>query len=220
MRRISEGDVLTLVSGATKLVRPEHVGHLIVPRAWNDPETLQLVPGRWAMDNGAFSGFDEGAFVRMLERFTPLSDLSPLSVCLFVTAPDVVGDAASTLRRWPFWSRLIRGLGHRPAFVAQDGLTPDRVPWGEAGALFIGGTTAYKESAEARTLCGIAKAHGIWVHWGRVNGKRRYELAQLAGADSIDGTGFSMYPDTNIPKIAEWEAAIHQQPTLNMDLAR
>lgn len=184
------------------------MGHLVVPRQWNLADALDLQPGRWAMDNGAFIGFEEGAFVRMLEKFADKPG------CLFVTAPDFVGDASSTLVRWPFWSRLIQGLGLPPAFVAQDGLTEDRVPWSEMGALFIGGSTAYKESAEARTLCGIAQAKGIWVHWGRVNGKRRYELALKAGAQSIDGTGFSMYPDTNIPKAAAWLDEIQQQPEL------
>lgn len=206
--------MILLVSGATRYSRTEHIGHLIVPRQWNDPKELDLQPGRWAMDNGAFSGFDAGAFIRMLERFDSYSG------CLFVTAPDVVGDAAATLALWPFWSQLIAGVGRRPAFVAQDGLLVERVPWeqltDEGGVLFIGGTTEYKESADARTLCGLAKARGIWVHWGRVNGKRRYELAKKAGCDSIDGTGFSMYPDTNIPLVAEWEQQIQSQPELGL----
>lgn len=197
--------MLVLVSGATRFPRTETVGHLIVPRQW--ATTLELHPGQWAMDNGAFSGFDEGAYLRMLERWHGHPG------CLFVTAPDVVADAAATLARWPFWSRLLRGLGFAPAFVAQDGLTPDRVPW-DMGALFIGGSTTYKESAEARSLCAMAKARGIWVHWGRVNGKRRYELAMKAGCDSIDGSGFSMFPDTNIPLAAEWEEEITAQPAL------
>jgi hypothetical protein len=202
--------VLLLVSGATTYPRSVSVGHLIVPKQWNKPETLgpQLQATQWAADNGCFSGFDEGAFVRMLEAYASYSG------CLFVTCPDVVGDAASTLARWPFWSRLIRGIGRSPAFVAQDGLTTERVPWDEIGALFIGGSTAYKESAAAASLCGIAKAKGIWVHWGRVNGKRRYELAMKAGADSIDGTGFSMFPDTNIPKAEHWREAVQAQATL------
>lgn len=206
--------MLLLVSGATSFQRSDTVGHLIVPRQWNAPEELDLRPGLWAMDNGAFSGFDAGAFVRMLERFQRISG------CLFVTAPDVVGDAASTLALWWFWSDLIAGVGRRPAFVAQDGITVERVPWrqlcDEEGVLFIGGTTAFKESDFTRTLCGIAKAKGVWVHWGRVNGKRRYELAMKAGADSIDGTGFSMYPDTNIPKAAQWKDEIQQQPELGL----
>jgi len=202
--------MLLLVSGATLHPRSERVGHLIVPKAWGLPNSINPQPGRWAMDNGAFSGFDAGAFVRMLEAYQDYSG------CLFVTAPDVVADAASTLKLWTFWSALIAGVGRRPAFVAQDGLTPDRVPWDKLGTLFIGGSTTYKESAEARTLCGLAKSRGIWVHWGRVNGKRRYELALKAGADSIDGTGFSMYPDTNIPLAEQWRGEIQQQPELDL----
>lgn len=202
--------MILLVSGATKHPRSETVGHLVVPRQWNLADALELQPGRWAMDNGAFSGFDAGAFVRMLEKFAHVPR------CLFVTAPDVVADAASTLALWPFWSMLIVGVNRRPAFVAQDGLEPHRVPWDEMGALFIGGSTDYKESASARSLCGIAKAKGIWVHWGRVNGKRRYEMALKAGADSIDGTGFSMFPDTNIPLAEQWREEIRQQPELQL----
>jgi len=199
--------VIVLVSGATRYPRNAQVGHLIVPKAWALPETLDL-SHPWAMDNGAFAGFDPGAFVRMLERFHGIPG------CLFVTAPDVVADAAATLAQWPFWAQLLRGLGYRPAFVAQDGLTPDRVPWRELGALFMGGSTAYKESPAARSLCAYATAQGIWVHWGRVNGKRRYELALKAGADSIDGTGFSMFPDTNIPLAEQWQGEVEQQPEL------
>lgn len=205
--------MIVLVSGATTYPRDASVGHLIVPGQWNDPKSLDLQPGCWAMDNGAFGGaFDPGAFVSMLDAYHGYQG----SHCRFVTAPDVIyksriGDAAATLAKWPFWSRLIRGLGWAPAFVVQDGLTADRIPWDELGALFIGGSTAFKESATVRSFCGMAKARGIWVHWGRVNGKRRYELAQLAGADSFDGTGFSMHPNVNIPKVAEWETALQQQ---------
>lgn len=201
--------MILLVSGATRTERNAKIGHLIVPRAWNDPARLDLtVP--WAMDNGAFSGFDPGAYVRMLQRHHGYPG------CLFVTAPDVVADAAATLDQWPFWSRLLRGMGWRPAFVAQDGLTAERMPnlKNGLGALFIGGTTEFKESEYVRGLCGYAKARGIWVHWGRVNGRRRYEMALKAGADSIDGTGFSMYPETNIPKVEKWERLIGQQPDL------
>ncbi len=203
--------MIVLVSGATLTPRTDTIGHLIVPRQWNDPAKLDLsVP--WAMDNGAFTGFDEGAYMRMLERYQAYQGYQ----CKFVTSPDVVGDAAATLERWDFWSRLLRGLGWVPAFVAQDGLTPERMPnlKDGRGALFIGGTTEFKESHYVRGLCGYAKARGIWVHWGRVNGKRRYELALKAGADSIDGSGFSMFPDTNIPKVAAWDEQIQQQPEL------
>lgn len=183
-----------------------------MPRSWNDPDELEriglLVMWRWAMDNGCFIGLDPGAFMRMLYAFRKKPG------CLFVAAPDAVGDAAETLHLWAFWRPVISALGHRPAFVAQNGLTPDRVPWDEFETLFIGGDDTFKDGVEVRTLCALAKAKGKWVHWGRVNGKRRYELAKIAGADSIDGTGFSMYPDINIPKVSKWEQQIQTQPTL------
>ena len=200
--------MLTLVSGATSYPRSGEIGHLIVPRQWNAPESLNLQPHKWAMDNGAFLGFDEGAFVRMVERFAPIPG------CLFVTAPDVVGDAAATCARFPFWARVLRGLELPIAFVAQDGITMARVPWDVIGAIFIGGTDIYKESSAARELCAYAKARGLWVHWGRVNGRRRYELAKKTGADSIDGSGFSMFPETRIPMLTEWEHGIRAQPEL------
>src|SRR5262245_1629731 len=133
--------MLLLVSGATTYPRGVDVGHLIVPAAGNSVKALipQLAPGRWAMDNGCFGGFNVGAFMRMLDRFDGVPG------CLFVTVPDFVGDAASTREAWPFWAKAIRGLGYKPALVAQNGLTVDTTPWAELGALFIGGDDAFKD---------------------------------------------------------------------------
>lgn len=58
------------VSGATVVARRyADVGELVVPRARANPDTLRLAPGLWAMDNGAYSGFDAALFVRMLEDY-------------------------------------------------------------------------------------------------------------------------------------------------------
>lgn len=62
--------MLLLVSGATRTVKKfRRVGELIVPGAWALPDSLKLVPGMWAMDNGAYSGFEPEPFMTMLERF-------------------------------------------------------------------------------------------------------------------------------------------------------
>lgn len=200
--------MLMLVSGATRYPRSGNVGHLIVPAQGNT--TLDLQPGRWAMDNGAFSGFNEGRFMRMLERFHNRPG------CLFAVAPDVVGDHAATLDRWPFWSTVIKALGLPPAFVIQEGCeTYDQVP-DDAACIFVGGeANRYKEGPQARSICSYAKARGQWVHWGRVNGRRRYEIALKSGADSFDGSSFSLAPDTNIPLAEEWREGISQQPELS-----
>lgn len=203
--------MILLVSGATATVRKwRQVGELILPGAWSHPDSLKLSPGRWGMDNGAFSGFDADAFLRMLERFHGRRG------CRFVSAPDVVGDAYETLRRWPFWSALIRGVGFVPALVAQDGLRVEDVPWREVGALFIGGTTEWKVGPQAAELIGYAKARGLWVHVGRVNSRERIWHFARAGADSWDGGQYSMYAERRIPEgIADAEA-VQQQAALTL----
>lgn len=198
--------MILFVSGATATVRKwRQVGELILPAAGNAPDSLKLAPGMWAMDNGAYSGFEPDAFVRMLERFHGMGG------CRFVACPDVVGDAYATQEQWPFWSQLIRGVGFVPAFVAQDGQTVEDVPWKRAGALFIGGTTEWKLGPQVRDLIAYAKTRGLWVHIGRVNSRSRiWHFARL-GADSWDGGQYSMFPDRRIPEgVADAESAAQQ----------
>jgi hypothetical protein len=197
--------MILFVSGATATVRKwRKVGELIVPGAGNHPDALTLGPGLWAMDNACYTGFDAAAFVRMLERFYGRRG------CRFVSAPDAVADAHQTLLQWPFWSRLIRGIGFVPALVAQDGLTPADVPWTELGALFIGGSTEWKLGPQARDLMVYAKARGLWVHVGRLNSRQRiWHFARLA--DSFDGGQYSMFADRRIPEgVADVQAALAQ----------
>jgi hypothetical protein len=200
-------NVLILVSGATatrRRILSAYLGCLIVPGSGNVP-----FPDRpWAADNGAFSAFDPEAFVAMLER------LQSRRGCVFVAAPDVVGNAAKTLDKFPRWAKVIRAFDLPVALVAQDGLSPDQVPWIDLEALFIGGTTAWKLGSEARHLVQAAKANRKWVHMGRVNTKRRIRYAAQIGCDSIDGTTFSKWPDTYIPKGITWMDQQRQQPEL------
>jgi hypothetical protein len=183
--------MLLLVSGATKTVRnTPGVGCLIVPGAGGLP-----IPDRpWAMDNGAFSGFDEPKFLRKLDL------VKDCPGCLWVACPDVVADHIKTLRLFDEWEPRIREIGLPVALVAQDGLISCAVPWDRIDALFIGGTTEWKIGEEARTLVLEAKRRGKLVHMGRVNTARRITTALDWGVDTIDGTSMSMYPDTYIPK--------------------
>lgn len=191
--------MVMFVSGATATtIKYPAVGELIVPGAGNAPDSLRLVPGMWAMDNGAYLGFDTTAFMAMLQRFHGRVG------CRFVAAPDVVGDGAATLAKWPFWSAVIRGAGFIPALVLQDGMLASEVPWRELGAVFVGGFTEWKMGPQAADLMAYAKARGLWVHVGRVNSEERTWAIFNRGADSFDGTGFSMFPNINIPKGLAW----------------
>lgn len=107
---------------------------------------------------------------------------------LFATAPDVPFDWAETLRLSRPWLDRIRGLGAPAALVAQEGMTPDGIPWDEFDALFIGGADAFKEGPLVRAACREARRRGKWVHMGRVNGLRRLLIALDFGVDSVDGT--------------------------------
>ena len=199
--------MILFVSGATVTVkRFPQVGELIVPSAGNNPDALRLEWGKWAMDNGAFSTFDPGLFMAMLQAYHGRKG------CRFVSAPDVVADAYATLQRWPFWSAVIRGAGFVPALVLQDGMLAAEVPWREVGAVFVGGSTEWKLGTQARTLMAYAKSRGLWVHVGRVNTQQRIWEAVEAGADSCDGTGFTWFPDKRIPKGVAWiDQALTQQ---------
>ena len=162
----------------------------------------------WAADNGCFGkGYPgDAAWLAWLSGMDPAG-------CLFATAPDVVGDAASTLARSLPLLPAIRALGYPAALVAQDGLEALVVPWGEFDVLFIGGSTEWKLGRHARALVADAKRHGKRVHMGRVNSERRYRYATAIGCDSADGTFLTFGPDANLPRLLAWVRTI-QQPAL------
>jgi hypothetical protein len=181
--------VIVLVSGGHPRHRGEHIGRLQLPRSADSPRDGEI----WAADNGAYSGFDETAFLRMLDRLEPWRD-----TCLFVACPDVVGSHSLTLDLFDLWAPRLQKWPL--ALVAQNGLTPEAVPWWRIDALFIGGTTEFKLSPKAAALVREAKQREKWVHMGRVNTIRRMVYANSIGVDSIDGTSFSRWSDIYIPR--------------------
>ena len=184
--------MLVLVSGGS-IDRYHHdprVGKLVVPHAGTARESLY--GWRWAADNGAFSGLDIPAFTKMLKK------LAGAPGCLFATVPDKVADAAETTRLFHEWVPHMRGLGYPLAYVAQNGLRPDMIPWAHIAAVFIGGDTAFKLDSTA--LIREAKSRGKWVHVGRVNMPQRITWAYYAGADSFDGSGHSIATNVTLPR--------------------
>lgn len=144
-------------------------------------------PGRpWAIDNGAFAGFDAAAFLALLKREEYHRD-----GCLFVTAPDVVGSARRTLEVFAHWKAKLAGW--KLALACQDGQEHLPIPWSDIAAVFIGGSTNWKCSEHAAQIIKAAKALGKWAHVGRVNHPARWEHFEKLGADSADGTGIARY---------------------------
>lgn len=158
----------------------------------------------WAADNGCFNPAVSVAF--RLDRYLAwLESFSAMRArCAFVTAPDVVADAAATWERSCSALPVIRAAGWKAALVAQNGIEDMDVAWDEFDAIFIGGDTAWKLSACAQTVVSEAKRRGKWAHMGRVNSQKRLELAWDFGCDSVDGNYLGFGPDTNLPKLLRW----------------
>lgn len=144
----------------------------------------------WAADNGAFGDFDEAAYVRMLDGLVELPTRP-----LFVTVPDMVGDAEATLSLFYDWHAELAERGLPLALVAQDGLDPADVPWASFAALFVGGTDAYKLGESAAELVREALERGKHVHWGRVSSLIRFRYVKSIGGHSCDGNIHNRWRD-------------------------
>lgn len=145
--------------------------------------------GVFAIDNGAFSGFDRAQFHRILER-----DGVHKSNCLFVTMPDIVGNGRRTLEIWRHRERFKLVQGNWPlALVSQDGMEDLEIPWPEMKCLFVGGRDPWKDSQASADIVKTAKTFGLHVHVGRVNTIKRYRHFEALGADTCDGSGIAMY---------------------------
>lgn len=215
-----------LVSGATATVRAllrEHtnLGVLVTPSDGNAIPERKTV---WAADNSVLTkqGFDDARFRRFLGRLSGRDD------CRFVAVPDhvervrcdrsdcrtcrrygghPVGDAGKTLKLWQAWHPIVREHGLTPALVLQDGMAIADVPWFEVGGVFVGGSDRYKLSESAAAIVAEANRRNLWTHMGRVNSARRILHAASISCCSIDGTGFSSWPERNLP----WALKVSRQ---------
>lgn len=148
--------------------------------------TAQRPAQEFGIDNGAFAGFNESAWLALLAREWPRRALAR-----FVCAPDVVADAAATLERLIQWGGVLRDWP--AALVLQDGQESIPVPWPAIKAVFVGGSTDWKLGRHSAALIREAKRRGLWVHVGRVNTPKRWHYFQGLGVDSVDGTGISRF---------------------------
>lgn len=188
-----------LVSGATKTMRRlaghPNLGQLLTPQDGNS--ILAGMP--YAADNAAYSNWDEGKFISLLNR---LQGLSPM----WVASPDVVGKAIETdrlLDKW--WPEIKEKRGLPVALVLQNGQESIGLPaeW-KFDAVFIGGDDAFKLGGYVRYIVEKMKKQGKPVHMGRVNSLKRVQYAFEIGCDSVDGTQFSMFSETYLPKFLRY----------------
>lgn len=205
--RILCTDTVTLPLLAT--AHPRHLGFLLTPRSGHDVGWVARTFPAWACDNCAYTGFDQNAYLRMLDRIAGVSP-GPL----WVTLPDVVGDARATLDLASLWLPELQSRGLPAALVAQDGLTWPQIPFAAVAAFFVGGSTAWKLGPAVPPLVRAARDWRLWVHVGRCSTLRRMERFHRLGCDSIDGTIFARQPRKWLSIGLRWLTRMERQPAL------
>lgn len=212
----------TPATGAVrKVMRAGEFGAIITPAQgmYDGLGGVELI-----IDNGKFGQGYPGdiEFLGFVARFPFPGQVR------FVVAPDVVGDAAATLKLSDPFLPVIRKLGYKVALAAQNGLTPEMVPWGEFDVLFLGGVAGclpcgfvkpprefswkvcpecgrmleeWKTSEIACALVTAAAGRGVESHCGRVNGPGRLAIADAMGCTTGDGSRLAFGPDANLPHI-------------------
>jgi hypothetical protein len=164
-------------------------------------------PGKDGKPGTAYPGDNE--YIAYLLAMAEADGAEPCdpdtSRCLFAVAPDVLADAAATLKRSRYMLPVIREVVGLPAaFVAQNGQEHLPVPWDDFDVLFLGGDTRWKLGPAAAALAAEAHQRRKWVHMGRVNTRQRLRYATHIGCDSADGTGMTRAPDKLLAQMLRW----------------
>lgn len=188
------------VSGATTTVNEyihnKYLGKYLTPRANCNKiylnETLKQ-NCLFGADNDCYNSFHKARYEKMIEILPRVPSLK------YVTVPDVVEDFEKTIKLFDEWYYILKNEKLPLAFVLQDNMPINYIPFDKIEALFIGGSTEYKLSDEVANIVSIAKNKNKWVHMGRVNSKKRIRYAHSIGCDSFDGTSFSRFSRTYIP---------------------
>jgi hypothetical protein len=166
----------------------------------------------YAIDHGTFRRpdlYDLDRHLRYIDLHAPYADR-----CLFVTAPDVLGDPIGTWEPARPVLAAIRQRGFPAALVAQDGIDWRTLDWPAVDCVFVGGSTEWKLSEAAYAVAAEAHQRGKWVHLGRVNSYRRLRAGRVSLYDSADGTFLAFGRDRNLPQLLRWLDDINAQSPL------
>lgn len=181
---------------------PGRLGHLHSVESPREP--INGIP--WAMDNGVFGAWASGKKWSEEPLYKYLDEYSAWKP-LWVVVPDWVGDRDQTLRLWDQHAPALQSFGAPLAMAVQDGMTPADVPK-ECSVLFVGGSTSWKWRNLPMWTSSFNR-----VHVGRVNSIRQLLMAENAGAESCDGTGWFRDPHRTA-ELARYLSHDHNHPDL------
>ncbi|WP_137887604.1 hypothetical protein [Pseudomonas sp. 2FE] len=147
---------------------------------------------RYALDNGAWSAFqqgrsfDEAAFGVALDKLGEHAD--------WVVIPDIVAGGMESLDFSVKWLDRLQGFPQTLLLAVQDGMQPDDVRelLNPSVGIFVGGSTAWKlKTMESWGV--LARRRNCYLHVGRVNSARRIAMCAAACASSFDGTSATRF---------------------------
>jgi hypothetical protein len=147
-----------------------------------------------ALDNGAWSVRQLGAYPVRLKRLFIRLVMSLGSVSDWAVPPDIVAGGTRSLDLSLRWLPWVLKHCRRALLAVQDGMEVDQIrPYlgGDVG-VFVGGSTPWKLSTMAM-WAELARSRGAWCHIARVNSTLRIRKCALAGATSFDGSNASRY---------------------------
>jgi hypothetical protein len=169
------------------------IGHLFSPGAQRGP--WPWMP--YAMDNGAFSCWEPTTNTFDAARWdkteTAWRHLLMWAQCAPIKArwaivPDVLGNSAATLARWPLYAPDVVAAGIPLAIAVQDGMTADDVrklsP--AAAVVCVGGSTDWKWATAEQWVRDFPRVHVL-----RCNSPEKLYWLEAIGAESTDGTGWN-----------------------------
>lgn len=170
-------------SAARIKVRREQADELIEGQLLTPLTRYRRCEESFGIDNGGFTGAKIEGFTKIIKNQWDFR-----KQCLFAAVPDKVGNHKETLSMWEEHNHIADG--YKKAFVVQDGFDE----WPEnADALFIGGSTEFKDSYECEQIVRAGLDNKMHVHIGRVNTFYRFYHFHCIGAHTCDGSGISMY---------------------------
>ena len=176
---------------------PNKIGWLVGPTGMTKTKVREWLP--WALDNDAFSAWDngevwdEGLYWEFLD-WAKSQKYQPR----WAAVPDVVTNPTETFKNWDRFAGRVSSYGWPLAFVVQDGMTPEDVPT-EAEVVFIGGSYKWKWNNAPK----FAQAFDR-VHIGRVNTLQKLRRCDELGVESVDGTGWFRRPEEDFFKLEDY----------------
>lgn len=186
------------------------IGHLYSPGAQRGP--WEWFP--YALDNGAFSAWDQSENTwdetkwdeqawRNLLVWTQCVRTSGKNAQrpLWAIVPDVPGDSARTLDRWPKYSAIVQEFEIPLALAVQDGMTVEIVlsmsPAPEV--ICVGGSTEWKWATVEMWTREFPRVHLL-----RCSSPEKLHYLEKLGVESCDGTGWNRGDRKQTEGIEKW----------------